>query len=627
MSFRSQSLSWLFLIVAAVGCVRTADAEVTPEQSQELRQLKRDLAKVTGLLRKKEFDEVDALLDEAEAKVRAVMSAADVPETSRRLLGLPQLIASRRKALELQRQKEEGRAGGEGVSFRSDVAPVIVEHCLECHGANDPRAGLNLSTFAGWKRGGRSGPLLVPGAALNSQIIARLATPDAKLRMPRGRDPLPRRSLEMIATWINQGARFNGDDEETALTELARPRPEVEIPRPQGTETVSFTKDIAPFMVRLCVRCHSGAMPRGGLSLVTFAEMMIGGDSGAVILPGEREESRLFRLVGGLENPRMPQGQARITRKNYEDLVTWFNEGNTFDGDDPYAPLTSYVPTPEQLAAERFASMSADEWSAHRKQRTEELWKRTLPSQDHQTVETDQFLLVGDVTEARLRQIGEWADEHLQAVQRTFDRASEPSEERVWKGKLAVFVFQERVGLTEFLLSVLDRRDSDGLYGDSVVTPTFSDAYIVMQDMGDEASEALPGLRALLREHLTGAFLQRGGDLPDWLVGGAGLHLAHQADRANPYFKGLIQRAGPSLNSLARPVDVLNDGTFSPAAVGPVGYLLVRFLIDRTNTGKLEELVQSLQGGATPAEALPAVIGSDAETFARAFLIAVQGSH
>ena len=59
------------------------------------------------------------------------------------------------------------------------------------------------------------------------------------------------------------------------------------------------------------------------------------GDSGRVVLPGNLEGSRLFRLVGGLENPRMPQGQARITRKNYEDLKKWFEEGNVYDGDDP----------------------------------------------------------------------------------------------------------------------------------------------------------------------------------------------------------------------------------------------------------------------------------------------------
>ncbi len=620
MRSRSPFLRSLLVLMAVLACGGAVRAEVTPAQSKELRQLKRDLAKVTSRLRKKEFDEVETLLDDAEARVQAIMAAADVGEKSRRLLGIPQLIASRRKALELQRQKAEGRPVPKGVSFKTDVVPVITEHCLECHGPNNPRAGLNLSTFVGWKRGGVNGPLLVPGAALNSRVIARLAANDAKVRMPRGRDPLPSQSLETIVGWINQGARYDGGDEKTPLTELSKPRPMVEIPKPQGTETVSFTKDIAPMMVRLCVRCHSGDTPRSGLSLVSFANMMAGGESGPVIIPGKREESRLFRLVGGLENPRMPQGRARITRKNYEDLVTWFDEGNVFDGDDANAPLTSYVPSTEQLAAERFAKMSADEWLAHRKERTDAIWKRSLPSESHETVETGEFLIVGDVSAERLQEIGEWAEEHLQTLQRMFDAKSEDTASPVWKGKLTIMVFQKRFGFTEYSLSVRDRAELGGLFGDSVVTPTFEDAYIVLLDVGDEPSGTQPGLRSVLRDQLSGVFVSRGVDLPDWLVRGTGLFVAYQADRANPYFKGLPQRAEKTLQAIDMPADVLSDGMFSPAEVGPVGYLAVRFLVEQTNIVKFAGLVRSLQRGTPLAEAFSAASGSDLETFTQVFL-------
>ncbi len=617
-------------VLAFGGAVR---AEVTPEQSKELRQLKRELSKVTSLLRKKQFDEAETLLDEAQAQVQAIMAAADVAEKSRRLLGIPQLIASRRKALELQRRKAAGRPapkGGnlkKGVRFKADVASIVAENCLECHGPNNPRAGLNLSTFAGWKRGGVNGPLLVPGAARNSRIIARLATNDAKVRMPRERDPLPRQSLEVIAAWINQGARYDGGSEKTSLAELLKPRPAVEIPKPQGTETVSFTKDIAPLLVRLCIRCHSGETPRSGLSLTSFADMMAGGESGPVIIPGKREESRLFRLVGGLENPRMPQGRARITRKNYEDLVTWFNEGNVFDGDDANAPLTSYVPSAEQRAAERFAKMTADEWLAHRKERTETIWKRSLPSDHHETVETAEFLLVGDVSAERLQQIGEWAADHLQTLQRMFDAKSEDAASPVWKGKLAIVVFQERFGFSEYSLSVRDRAESGGLFGDSVVTPTFEDAYIALLDVGDEPSDTQPGLQSVLRDHLSGAFISRGVDLPDWFVRGTGLFLAYQADRASPYFKGLPQQAKQTLQAIDKPADVLADGMFSPTDVGPVGFLIVRFLVEQTNIVKFEGLVRSVRQGTSLAEAFSAASGSDLETFTQAFLAAVQRGH
>lgn len=610
-------------LLAVICCLQTAEADVTPEQSQELRQLKRDLGKVTSLLRKKEFDEVQTLLDDAEAKVQAIMDEADVAETNRRLLGLPRLIAARRKALELQRGKAQGKPAG-GVSFKADIAPLIVDKCLDCHGPDNPGAGLDLSTFAGWKQGGRSGALLVPGAALNSCLIVRLGSNDPKVRMPRDDDPLPRQSLELIAVWINQGARFDGDNETASLADMTRPRPKVNVPKPRGNETVSFTNDIAPFMVGLCVRCHSGNEPRGGLSLVTFADMMAGGDSGPVILPGKREESRLFRLVGGLENPRMPQGQARITRKNYEDLVKWFDEGNVFDGDDPYAALTSYAPTPAQMASKRFAAMSADELAAHRRERTEELWKASLPNHQHESLESEQFLLAGDVTPERLTQVNEWAVEHLQWLMKTFGESSHESTTPVWKGKLTILVFGDRFGFDEYSRSVLDRPAQSELFGNAVVTPTFSDAYIVLQDVGDAPDETHPGLRGVLRDHLTGAFISRPANLPDWLVRGCGLHFARQADRSNPYYKSLPNKAEQSLASLGRPESLIVNGTFSPATVGPVGFVMVEFLVDRTNSAKLVKLIQSLQQGSTLEEALPAVTGSSPAAFLKAFLASVR---
>src|SRR5690606_41022674 len=87
-------------------------AEVTPEQTRTLRELKSEVAKVASLLRKKEYDEAKSLLDEAETKLQEIMQTAEVDPSDRRLQGLPQLIASRRKALELQMGKA-GAAGGQ----------------------------------------------------------------------------------------------------------------------------------------------------------------------------------------------------------------------------------------------------------------------------------------------------------------------------------------------------------------------------------------------------------------------------------------------------------------------------------------------------------------------------------
>ena len=610
------------LVLGAIVVTPSARADVTSEQAQQLRKLKSELGQVTRLLRKKEYEQAEKTLDEIESQVKEIMEAADVEENDRRLQGVPQLLAARRKVLELQTQKTG--AGAEGVSFVDDVAPVISENCLGCHGADNPRANLRLDTFAGWKRGGRSGRLLTPGAPARSLLLARLTASNANERMPRGAGPLQREQINTIAKWVSAGAKFDGDAETTALGQLRRASAAAKlmIPKPKGTETVSFTKDIAPMMVRLCLNCHSGNNPASGLSLTSFANMMRGGDSGEVIIPGDRENSRLFRLVGGLENPRMPQSQARIRRQEYEDLVVWFNEGNVYDGADPEALLVSYVPTEEQLAAARFESMSADEFLAHRKEQAETMWKRTLPNDPYQIVESEQFLIIGDVPETRLRQVDEWAVAHAKTLRQT----SKVADALMWKGKLAILVFQERFGLTEYALTQLNLQAPERMYGHSRVTASQSEAYLVLQDIGDTPDERQPGLKANLIDHLTGAFLQRHGELPEWLVRGAGLSLAAQDQPGLLYFKQLPRQALNASAGLGRPRDLFAEGTFSPATVGPVGFAIVEYLTNSSGKSRLSQLVQRLHADDDLAVAVQNVYGATLDEVGQSFLAALRRS-
>ncbi len=313
----------------------------------------------------------------------------------------------------------------------------------------------------------------------------------------------------------------------------------------------------------------------------------------------------------------MPQGQGRITRQNYEDLIKWFDEGNTFDGDDPRAPLASYVPSEGDLAAARFAAMSPEEFLAHRREQAESLWKRTLPNDPHATIERDQFLLIGNVSEERLNQVGDWADEQLIRLRRMFNTADNP----IWKGKLLIVVFKERFGLNEYAISTLNQEAPEGMYGDVQVSPSLSDGYIVLQDVGNEATVTSPDLKASLIEFLTGAWLQRGGTLPDWVVRGVGLSLAAQSEPANVYLKGLAGQAARAVTGLNRPADLFDEGTFSPAEIGPIGYAIVETMLAESESQNLVQLIKRLHAGATMDVAFRDVYGVEPGQLAQLVLV------
>ncbi len=98
------------------------------------------------------------------------------------------------------------------VDFNRDIRPLFSGNCLVCHGPDeDSRAAdLRLDTQAGSQEdlGGYSA--IVPGDPDASEIIARLTTDDADMRMPpegKGRAFTPS-DIELIRRWIDQGAHY-----------------------------------------------------------------------------------------------------------------------------------------------------------------------------------------------------------------------------------------------------------------------------------------------------------------------------------------------------------------------------------------------------------------------------------
>src|SRR5262245_13133290 len=54
--------------------------------------------------------------------------------------------------------------------FEKDVLPVLTAACLKCHGADRPKAKLDLRTLTGMLKGGDSGPAIVPGSSDRSLL-------------------------------------------------------------------------------------------------------------------------------------------------------------------------------------------------------------------------------------------------------------------------------------------------------------------------------------------------------------------------------------------------------------------------------------------------------------------------
>ena len=62
----------------------------------------------------------------------------------------------------------------DAVEFETDVAPVLIKRCLECHQQKQPSGGLSLQTADGLHSGGESGAAVTVGKPADSFLLQRV---------------------------------------------------------------------------------------------------------------------------------------------------------------------------------------------------------------------------------------------------------------------------------------------------------------------------------------------------------------------------------------------------------------------------------------------------------------------
>ncbi len=94
---------------------------------------------------------------------------------------------------------------------------------------------------------------------------------------------------------------------------------------------VSFSKDIQPILEQNCWSCHGPSMQSSRLNLSTLEDALRGGARGSAIVPGQAEDSRLYRLAAGLDKPSMPLGGNKLTDEQLAAIKNWINQGAHWD--------------------------------------------------------------------------------------------------------------------------------------------------------------------------------------------------------------------------------------------------------------------------------------------------------
>lgn len=206
------------------------------------------------------------------------------------------------------------------ISFRAQIAPILLEKCVTCHSPEKSKGGFQLETFSNLSKPGDSkkNPITA-GSPERSHLLELLTTTDADDRMPQKADPLPASEIAIIKQWITEGAKFDGasPDQNLALIIpfLPGPEPIEHYPFPQPILALAWSPDgktlatsgyheallwddsgkLTGRISRLPQRIHGLAFLNDGQLAIAAG---VPGKSGQLLIAKQNETPKLLARIG-----------------------------------------------------------------------------------------------------------------------------------------------------------------------------------------------------------------------------------------------------------------------------------------------------------------------------------------
>jgi hypothetical protein len=105
--------------------------------------------------------------------------------------------------------------------FAKEIAPLLREHCVKCHGPEKQKGGLRFDVKShAIKKGDTGEHSIVPGKSAESELVRRITSSDKDVRMPSEGEPLTAAQVELLKAWIDAGAAWPDDGKPTTKGEL-----------------------------------------------------------------------------------------------------------------------------------------------------------------------------------------------------------------------------------------------------------------------------------------------------------------------------------------------------------------------------------------------------------------------
>jgi hypothetical protein len=112
----------------------------------------------------------------------------------------------------------------EPVDYSSQIKPILNKNCITCHGGVRKKGGFSLLFREEALDTLESGKFaIVPGYPEESEMIRRITLHDPDERMPYKHEPLSGEEVQLLTTWVKQGAKWGEHWAYVAVAETPAP--------------------------------------------------------------------------------------------------------------------------------------------------------------------------------------------------------------------------------------------------------------------------------------------------------------------------------------------------------------------------------------------------------------------
>lgn len=148
------------------------------------------------------------------------------------------------------------------ICFNTVILPLFLANCATsgCHDSKTAAEGYDLTTYQKIVKKG-----IVAGNSKNSKLYSVMMITGKDRMPPAPNSPMSSDKTQLIAQWIDQGAKNIVCETSTTGT---------------TAQTVSYSKHLVPVLDYYCLGCHNNSAASGGVKLAGYANVLTYAKSG-----------------------------------------------------------------------------------------------------------------------------------------------------------------------------------------------------------------------------------------------------------------------------------------------------------------------------------------------------------